>query len=57
MPAVAILQGATVILLADMRSREPFVWHDESLVEALARLDRDVLELRDASIGLIETAA
>ena len=48
MVAVIILQGATVILLADLRSREPFIWHDETLTEALARLDRDVMELRDA---------
>ena len=51
MVAVIFLQGATLFLLADMRSREPFVWHDESLVEALARLDRDVLALRDAVEG------
>ena len=48
MLGVIVLQGATVILLADLRSREPFIWHDETLVEALARLDRDALELRGA---------
>ena len=49
MAAVIVLQGATVFLLADLRSREPFVWHDESLVEALARLDGNVMDLKEAA--------
>ena len=50
MVGVVTLQTATLLLLVDERRTRPapFQLHDETLVEALARLDRDVLALRDA---------
>lgn len=49
MAAVLILQAAAVLLLIEQRRNwpEPFQYHDESAVEALARLEGEVRELKN----------
>jgi len=46
MTAVLGLLVVLVGLLWDIHQRETFIWHDETLVEAISRLDEDVAALR-----------